>query len=199
MSNMELVSQFTEDAIAKEDRICGRPACGSIILKGASYHYIATIVPSQPGRFICRACYLQYAQKLSTSVRPSSRPSSVRPSSAQSLPDPNVIQQSVNAAQRRSTINPPRVVPFLPQPSSSAVHMGRLPGPYIAVPLSWQQPPVSSSQNRAPGPAGYSAHHAQYSLEPYAPPPAETITLEITAVYEGNSRKKSGRGVFLDR
>ncbi|KAG1869085.1 hypothetical protein C8R48DRAFT_671101 [Suillus tomentosus] len=147
MSNMELVSQFTEDAIAKEDRICGRPACGSIILKGAPYHYIATIVPSQPGRFVCRAFC---------------------PSSAQSLPDPNVIWQSVNAAQRRSTINPPRVVPFLPQPSSSAVHMGRLPGPDIAVPLSWQQPPVSFSQNRAPGPAGYSAHHAQYSLEPYA-------------------------------
>jgi hypothetical protein len=76
ISNMELVSQFTEDAIAKEDRICGRPACGSIILKGAPYHYIATIVPSQPGRFVCRACYLRYAQKLSTSVRPSS----VRPS-----------------------------------------------------------------------------------------------------------------------
>ncbi|KAG1785331.1 uncharacterized protein HD556DRAFT_1250036 [Suillus plorans] len=50
--------------------------------------------------------------------------------------------------------------------------------------------------------AGYSAHHAQYSLErerwaklAYAPPPAETITLEISAVYEGNSRKKSGRGI----
>ncbi|KAG1763418.1 hypothetical protein EV702DRAFT_1051821 [Suillus placidus] len=177
-SNMELVSQFTEDAIAKEDRICGRPACGSIILKGAPYHYIATIVPSQPGRFV------------------------FRPSSAQSLPDPNVIRQSVNAAQRRSTINPPRVIPFLSQPSSSAMHMGRLPGPDIAVPLSWQQPPVSSSQNRVPGPTGYSAHHAQYSLErerwaklAYAPPPAETITLEITAVYEGNSRKKSGRGI----
>ncbi|KAG2131696.1 uncharacterized protein EDB93DRAFT_1108020 [Suillus bovinus] len=169
---MELVSQFTEDAIAKEDRICGRPACGSVILKGAPYHYIATIVPSQPGRFVCRACYLRYAQKLLTSVRPSS----VRPSSAQSLPDPNVIRQSVNAAQRRC--------------------------PDITVPLLWQQPPVGSSQNRVPGPTGYSAHHAQYSLEreqwaklAYAPPPVETITLEITAVYEGNSWKKSGRGI----
>jgi hypothetical protein len=80
--------------------------------------------------------------------------------------------------------------------------MGRLPGPDIAMPLLWQQPPVSSSQNRVPGPAGYSAHHTQYSLEcerwaklAYAPPPAETITLEITAVYEGNSQKKSRRDI----
>ncbi|KAG1830255.1 hypothetical protein DFJ58DRAFT_848508 [Suillus subalutaceus] len=197
---MELVSQFTEDAVAKEDRVCGRPACRSTILKGAPCYYVATIVPGQPGRFVCEACYLRYSQKLSTSVRPSS----VRPSSAQSqlLPNPHIIRQTVNAAQRKSTINPPRVVPFLSQPSSSTAHIGRISGPDIAVPLSWQQSPASSNPNMVSGAAGYSVHHAQYGLErerwaklAYAPPPAETITLEISAVYEGNSRKKSGRGI----
>lgn len=101
-----------------------------------------------------------------------------------------------------ATINPPRVVPFLSQPSSSTAHIGRISGPDIAVPLSWQQSPASSNPNMVSGAAGYSVHHAQYGLErerwaklAYAPPPAETITLEISAVYEGNSRKKSGRGI----
>ncbi|KAG1901667.1 uncharacterized protein F5891DRAFT_1187121 [Suillus fuscotomentosus] len=101
-----------------------------------------------------------------------------------------------------ATINPPRVVPFLSQPSSSSAHIGRISGPDIAVPLSWQQLPASSNPNMVSGAAGYSVHHAQYGLErerwaklAYAPPPAETITLEISAVYEGNSRKKSGCGI----
>ncbi|KAG2158086.1 uncharacterized protein EDB93DRAFT_1100863 [Suillus bovinus] len=82
---MELISQFTEDAIAKED-------C-------APCYYVATIVPGQPGRFIWGVCYLQYSQKLSTLVRPSSVHSSAQP---QSLPDPCIIHQSMNAAQRKS-------------------------------------------------------------------------------------------------
>ncbi|KAG1801309.1 hypothetical protein EV424DRAFT_1545421 [Suillus variegatus] len=198
MANFELVSQFTEDAIAKEDRVCGRPACRGTILKGAPCHYVATIVPGQSGRFVCEVCYLRYSQKLSTSVRPSS----IHPSSAKSqvLPDPHLIRRTVNAAQRKSTINPPRVIPFLSQPSSSSAHMDC--GPDIAVPLSWQHLSASSNQKRVSSAAGYSVHHAQYGLEreqwaklAYAPPPAETITLEISAVYEGNSRKKSGRGI----
>ncbi|KAG1754165.1 hypothetical protein EDB19DRAFT_1823558 [Suillus lakei] len=189
---MELISQFTKDAIAKEDRVCGRPACRGTILKGAPCYYVATIVPGQPGRFVCEACYLQYSQKLSTSVRPSS----VHPSSAQSqlLRDPHIIRQTVNVAQRK--------LPFLSQPSSSTAHIGRISGPDIAVPLSWQQSLASSNTNMVSGAVGYSVHHAQYGLEreqwaklAYAPPPAETITLEISAVYEGNSQKKSGHSI----
>ncbi|KAG2359560.1 hypothetical protein BDR07DRAFT_1488096 [Suillus spraguei] len=77
------------------------------------------------------------------------------------------------------------LVPFLSQPSSSTAHIHRISGPDIAVPLSWQQSPASSNPNMVSGAIGYSVHHAQY----------ETITLEISAVYEGNSQKKSGRGI----
>lgn len=65
---MEFVSQFTKDAIAKKDCVCGQPAYGDTILKGAPCYYIATIVPGQPGRFVCEVCYLQYSQKLATLV-----------------------------------------------------------------------------------------------------------------------------------
>ncbi|KAG2043747.1 hypothetical protein BDR03DRAFT_1004992 [Suillus americanus] len=101
---------------------------------------------------------------------------------------------------QNSNYQSPRVIPFLSQPSSSSAHMDC--GPDIAVPLSWQHPSASSNHKRVSSAAGYSAHHAQYGLErerwaklAYALPPAETITLEISAVYEGNSRKKSGWGI----
>jgi hypothetical protein len=62
-------------------------------------------------------------------------------------------------------------------------------GPDIAVPSSWAQP-------------GYSVNHAQYSAErecwakqAYAVPPAETISLEITAVQEGGNRRKGACGI----
>ncbi|KAG1902613.1 uncharacterized protein F5891DRAFT_1186261 [Suillus fuscotomentosus] len=48
---------------------------------------------------------------------------------------------------------------------------------------------------------GYTPHHAHYGSErdrwaklSYAPPPSQTISLEILAVHEGGSRKKGGRG-----
>jgi hypothetical protein len=62
-------------------------------------------------------------------------------------------------------------------------------GPDIAVPSSWAQP-------------GYSVNHAQYGAEQehwakqaYAVPPVETISLEITTVWEGGNRRKGAHGI----
>jgi hypothetical protein len=68
---MELVSQFTEDAVAQEDRICDRPACRRRIVKNDPCHYVANMIVGQPGRFVCETCYVGYRQKISSSVRPS--------------------------------------------------------------------------------------------------------------------------------
>jgi hypothetical protein len=70
MSGYELISQFTEDAFAKEDRICERPTCGSRILKGEPCHYVATVDPGNPGRRVCASCYARYEKKLATCARP---------------------------------------------------------------------------------------------------------------------------------
>ncbi|KAG1760020.1 hypothetical protein EDD22DRAFT_955335 [Suillus occidentalis] len=170
MASYELASQFTEDAFAKEDLICERSACAAKILKGDPCFYIATIVVGQRGRFVCATCHRHYRGKAATSVRPTAQ-----------HPNPQVnaqvIRQNINAAWRPAVAGqPPRVV------ATSA-------GPDIAVPSSWAQP-------------GYSANHAQYSTEwecwakqAYAVPPAETISLEITAVREGGNRRKGARGI----
>ncbi|KAG1852800.1 hypothetical protein DFJ58DRAFT_402804, partial [Suillus subalutaceus] len=213
---MELVSQFTEDAVAQEDHICDRPACRRRIVKNDPCHYVANMIVGQPGRFVCETCYVGYRQKISSSVRPSGQrapltQSMQRPASQSMqrlgmsrLPDPQIICQSVNDAQRKSTIYPPPVVPLaLSQPSGSGISQTSAPGPEILVPLSWQHS-QSMGQHRVAGAAGYSLHHAQYNSErerwaklSYAPPPAETITLEISAVREGNSQRKAGRGINI--
>ncbi|KAG1830675.1 hypothetical protein F4604DRAFT_1695416 [Suillus subluteus] len=180
---MELVSQFTEDAVAQEDCNCDRPTCHRRIAKNNPCHYVANIIPGQPGHF---GMQMQ-------------RP----PGMSHLLPDPQIIRQSVNDAQRKSTINPPPVVAFS-QPSGSGISCTRTPGPDLLVPSSWQHSQSLGQHNRVAGTAGYSVSHTQYTSEhewwgklSYAPPPAETITLEISAVYEGNSQKKSGRGINI--
>ncbi|KIK37537.1 hypothetical protein CY34DRAFT_15633 [Suillus luteus UH-Slu-Lm8-n1] len=170
MASYELASQFTEDVFAKEDLICERSACAAKILKGDPCFYIATIVVGQRGRFVCATCHRHYRGKAATSVRPTAQ----RPN-----PQVNaqVIRQNINAAWRPAVAGQPsRVV------ATSA-------GPDIAVPSSWAQP-------------GYSVNHAQYGAErerwakqAYAVPPAETISLEITAVREGGNRRKGARGI----
>lgn len=91
--NSELITQFTEDAFANEDRICQRPSCASKIHKGEPCFYIATIVHGQSGRFVCGACHRRYQGKVATGVRPTG-------TAGQPLPDPQRIRQSVNAGQR---------------------------------------------------------------------------------------------------
>ncbi|KAG1726417.1 uncharacterized protein EDB91DRAFT_1086773 [Suillus paluster] len=185
---MELVSQFTEDAVAQEDCNCDRPACRWCIVKNDPCHYVANMIPSQPGRFVCETCYIGYQQKISSSVRPS----------GQHAP----LIQATQSMQRPATINPPHVVPFS-QLSGSSISQTSTPGPDILVPSSWQHS-QSLGQHRVAGAAGYSLHHAQYSSEceqwaklSYAPPPVETITLEISAVHEGNSQRKAGHSINI--
>ncbi|KAG2344991.1 hypothetical protein BDR05DRAFT_998601 [Suillus weaverae] len=215
MAEYEIVSQFTEDAYAKEDHICDRPVCRAKIRKGDPCFYVATIEPGQPGRNVCAPCYSHYKKNPATSVRPTRRAEQLRPfASAQGsindrvTPDMRAIQQSVNAAQRKLTINPPPVV-AMPR---------RTAGPDIMIPTLWQgsswqgssqgSSRQGSSQSTGPpwprqgssnGPIGYSSQHALYATErerwakiSYATPLAETILIEISAVHGGGGRKKRG-------
>ncbi|KAG0706908.1 hypothetical protein DFH29DRAFT_995495 [Suillus ampliporus] len=191
MASYELVSQFTEDAFAHEDRICERSACAAKIRKGEPCFYIATIVIGQRGHFVCGACHRHYEGKRATSVRPSVQ-----------RPDAQVIRQNINAAWKPASVQavqqPPRVVAT----SASYGHAG----PDIAVPSSWGntnagQPGYSWGNTNA-GQPGYSANHVQYGAErerwakqAYAVPPAETISLEVSAVREGGNRRKGTRGI----
>ncbi|KAG2134217.1 hypothetical protein BD769DRAFT_1665245 [Suillus cothurnatus] len=208
MSQFELVSQFTEDAFATEDHLCERPACQSMIAKGAPCLYVATIEPGKPGRHVCSQCYALYQTKAATSVRPvrtaaassQSEMSSIQGSQrSRTFPDSRIIRQTVNAAQRKSTINPPPVV------AVSQAYIGgrsmRPVGPEITVPSSWGLPQDMTHANRSSGASSYSENHANYGAQrerwaklAYALPPMDTITLDISAVHEGGVRKK-GHGV----
>ncbi|KAG1902498.1 uncharacterized protein F5891DRAFT_1186621 [Suillus fuscotomentosus] len=192
MSDYELLTQYTEDAYAKEDRICDRPSCMANIRTGEPCFYVATIEPGQRGRYVCESCHLHYENKRATSVRPTGN--RTLQSQGRAPPDPRTIQQLVNAAQRRSTPNPPPVI---------AVPGGFCPrGPDIRIPTSWQGPQGSSSirHSSQQGAIGYSSQHALYAAErdrwgkmAYASSLAETILLEITVVHEGaGARKKRG-------
>ncbi|KAG2335574.1 hypothetical protein BDR05DRAFT_1006665 [Suillus weaverae] len=188
MSDYELLTQYTEDAYAKEDRICDRPSCMANIRTGEPCFYVATIEPGQRGRYVCESCHLHYKNKRATSVRPTGR---TLQSQGHAPPDPRTIQQLVNAAQRRSTPNPPPVVAV---PGGS-----RARGPDIRIPTSWQGS-SSIRHSSQQGAIGYSSQHALYAAErdrwgkmAYASSLAETILLEITVVHEGaGARKKRG-------
>ncbi|KAL4064535.1 hypothetical protein J3A83DRAFT_4191255 [Scleroderma citrinum] len=52
-STPELITEFTEDAFAQEDRICKQSKCQGHIWKGDPCHYIATYNTFQPGKFHC--------------------------------------------------------------------------------------------------------------------------------------------------
>jgi hypothetical protein len=79
MAEYEIVSQFTEDAYAKEDCICDRPVCRAKIRKGDPCFYVVTIEPGQPGRNVCAPCYSHYKKNPATSVRPTRRAEQLRP------------------------------------------------------------------------------------------------------------------------
>jgi hypothetical protein len=70
MSGYELLSQYTEDAFAQDDRLCERPACGAKICRGDPCFYVGTMDPRRPGRYVCGSCHERYRGKLATSVRP---------------------------------------------------------------------------------------------------------------------------------
>lgn len=142
----EVSSQFTEDAFAKQDRYCEWPKCGVLICQGEPQYYIATIKPGQQRRRVCSSCNLHYLRKPATTVHKTAAVQSdqVRTSSANNArtdyarPDPHKIQQSVNAAQRGLSINPPRVVAVSRGPDvavPSARHADR--GPFPPAPLGY--------------------------------------------------------------
>ncbi|KAI6120019.1 hypothetical protein EDD16DRAFT_1706241 [Pisolithus croceorrhizus] len=122
---LEVSTQFTEDAFAKQDHHCERPKCGVMIRQGEPEFYIATIKPGQRGQRVCSSCNLHYLHKPSTTARKTaaSQPADIALAN-HAPPDALRIQKSVNAAQRGSSINPPRVV--------AVSH-----GPDVAVPSVW--------------------------------------------------------------
>ncbi|KAG2368714.1 hypothetical protein BDR07DRAFT_1477912 [Suillus spraguei] len=197
MSNYELVSQYTKDAFVKEDQLCQHPACGANITNGDPCFYVATIKHGKPGRYICGLCHEHYQKKAATSVRPAVRPTpgSASGSSSgftvQGPPDPHVIRQSVNAGQRKLSVNPPPVIPLSHGQSEFSA------GPDISVPSLWQlssQQTLHSSTRYMPHHAHYCSEHDHWAKLSYAPPPSQMISLKILTVHEGGSRKKGGRG-----
>jgi hypothetical protein len=124
---------------------------------------------------------------------------------------PAVVAIPHHCPAYRGTVMGP---PPMPVPHHT-VHTSGTTGPRIAVPgPQWQHASAGHgtpsryfsdagghSAASSIGP-GYSAHHVQYGTErerwakmSYVMPPAETISLEISAVHEGPGRRKAGRGV----
>ena len=67
-SSQDLVMQFTEDAFAKDDRVCQRSKCKVLIRKGEPCHYVAAYNPAQPSKFVCAECYGWYKNKPATTA-----------------------------------------------------------------------------------------------------------------------------------
>ncbi|KIK77273.1 hypothetical protein PAXRUDRAFT_17625 [Paxillus rubicundulus Ve08.2h10] len=72
-------------------------------------------------------------------------------------------------------------------------------GPQVHVPSAWSAVPAGSAPLSA-GSTGYRAQHLQYALQcnywahaAHCTPSAEMISLDISALYEGGSRKKGPR------
>ncbi|KAG2751398.1 hypothetical protein P692DRAFT_20727424 [Suillus brevipes Sb2] len=173
MPEFELISQFTEDVFAAEDRVCERPVCRARIAKGDPCFYVGTVDPGKPGRYVCGPCHAHYLTMPATSVRPSGMLSPVSP------------------LIHTATVNPPPVIAF---GQGSMTHSA---GPDIIVPLPWGQPQNVVHAAHPGRSSGYSVNHTQYSTErerwaklSYALPPTETITLDILAVHEVGAWKK---------
>ncbi|KAI5988557.1 hypothetical protein EDD15DRAFT_2371224 [Pisolithus albus] len=203
----DLVTQFTDDAFAKEDRVCQRTRCQALIRKGDPCHYVAAYDPAQPGRFVCAACYGWYRNKPATTAR------------VNALPDPQYIRQSVSAAQSRASVNPPPVMAMSNTAPNLSVSGLMLPpaipavphksphGPSVHVPSAWRHVPQSKNSRGSgnvmmlpPASSGYSTQHMHYAAQrerwarmAHNPPPAEMISLEMWAVFEAGGKKKNLR------
>ncbi|KAI6138900.1 hypothetical protein BKA82DRAFT_144031 [Pisolithus tinctorius] len=97
-----------------------------------------------------------------------------------------------------------------PPPMPTAHHNSKFSpaGPSVQVPSTWQNvpqpanPPANAASGHMivlpPGSTGYSAQHVHYAAQrerwahmAHNPPPAETISLEIWAVFEAGGKKKN--------
>ncbi|KAF8834423.1 hypothetical protein BDN67DRAFT_985328 [Paxillus ammoniavirescens] len=109
MSGPKLITQFTEDVFAKEDRVCQRLSCQVRIQMGEPCHYVMGHDVTQPGKYMCGTCFLWYWHKPATAVRRQNMgTTNALPITA--LPDPKIVHQSVSDSQSRSSVNPPLVV-----------------------------------------------------------------------------------------
>ncbi|KAG1774739.1 hypothetical protein EV702DRAFT_1047491 [Suillus placidus] len=207
MANLDnVVYQFTEDVFAAEDRICERPSCRAQINKGQPCHYVHMIKPGKAGRHTKSVTSMKRPTVLAAPWYSSLRAPSTAANNCQ--PNPQMIRQLVNAAQRKSSINPPPVVAV---PDWTNAAMGPPPtiprhraisGPDVVIPTSWQGSAAPPIPSRLTGTIGYSSNHGSYAGErlrwakaAYATPgaalAAETISLEISAVHEAGGRRKS--------
>jgi len=94
-----------------------------------------------------------------------------------------------------------------PPPVVATSHGYTRAGPNVMIPSSWYRNAHVQQPNPSPAysavlPVGYSANHVLYGAErerwakqAYSIPPAETISLEISAVREGGNKRKGGRGI----
>ncbi|KAL4072559.1 hypothetical protein V8B97DRAFT_2023344 [Scleroderma yunnanense] len=154
-STPELITEFTEDAFAQEDRICKQSKCQGHIWKGDPCHYIATYNTFQPGKFVCGACYQWYQSK---------------PATTASLPDPQCIHQSLSAAQSQGTRA------YLSGPD---IHVpSAWNKPTQSLPSVMQAPGVTPSGHVMALPM---SSHECWACIAHWPPPSETISLEIFA------------------
>jgi hypothetical protein len=94
-----------------------------------------------------------------------------------------------------------------PVPHHTSLPVSSTTGPHVVVPGPWQHTSTgthhsSNGRGHSAVGRGYTANHVQYGTErerwakmSYVVPPAETISLEISAVHEGPGRRRAGRGV----
>lgn len=127
---------------------------------------------------------------------------------------------SVSAFTHASSITNEHFLASMHPPPVIATSYGHRAGPNVAIPSSWHRGDAHVQQSHSAayssglhgrdarpaaysvGLPGYSANHAMYGAErerwakqAYSTPPAETISLEISAVHEGGNKRKGGRGV----
>ncbi|KAI5998324.1 hypothetical protein F5J12DRAFT_784910 [Pisolithus orientalis] len=218
VSVSNLITQFTEDVFTKEDRICQQSWCQALIHKGEPFLYVATYDPAQPGKFVCEACHRWYKNKPATIAQAQNTNGIITQSTVHtsvhkcctvmSFGQPPAIMAMSNAAPNLGNLA--MLIPPLPMPTAHHNSKFSPAGPSVQVPSTWQNipQPANSPANAAlghmitlpPGSTGYSAQHVHYAAQhecwahmAHNLPPAETISLEIWAVFEAGGKKKNLR------
>ncbi|KAI6142100.1 hypothetical protein BKA82DRAFT_4438534 [Pisolithus tinctorius] len=217
VSVSNLITQFTEDVFTKEDRICQQSRCQALIRKGEPCLYIATYDPAQPSKFICEVCHRWYKNKPATiawAQNTNALPNpwyihqSISAAQLQASVNPPAVVAMSNAAPNLSNL----AMLMPPPPTPTAHHNSKFSpaGPSVQVPSAWQNipqpanPPANAASGHMialpPGSTGYSAQHVHYAAQcerwahmAHNPPPAETISLEIWAVFKAGGKKKNLR------
>ncbi|KAI5990965.1 hypothetical protein EDD15DRAFT_2197753 [Pisolithus albus] len=145
---------------------------------------------------------------------------SVSTAQSQSSVNPPPVIAMLNSTPNMVTLSRPMPPPLLAtaqhkfapgfQSSPSMIHSEHPPGgPSVHVPSAWQKCPSPANPRASghivalpPGSTSYNVQHMQYAAQcehwvhmAHNPPPAETISLEIWAVFEGGGKKKNLRNI----